>query len=185
MVESGAKGVVVAPVVKMLKRWKKENPTAELEGLHDEDARFFGFQRVLATEYYDLETYHRLVTAAHRHVFGGSDEGARMMGMGAAQTTLGGVYQVYLIQGDPARTLSSSPRMWSTHYRGSSAKVDLNPEGAAVSILGYGSMPPVMQKINVAWLEECVRMAGAWSIRSVARTEGSDFFVDMIWSLPR
>lgn len=184
MAESGAKGVVVAPVVKMLKTWIKENPGVRVEGLRDEDARFFGFERVLATEYYDLDTYHRLVAAAHRHVFGGSDEGAQMMGIGAAQTSLGGVYQVFLFPGDPARTLSASPRMWSAHYRGSAAKVDLNAEGAAVSILGYGPMPAVMQKINVAWLEECVRMAGATNIRSIARTVAADFFVDMKWTKP-
>lgn len=185
VVESGAKGVVVAPVVKMLKTWLKENPGAHVEGLREEDTRFFGYARVLATEYYDLDTYHRFVQAAHRHVFGGSEDGARMMGAGAAQTTLGGVYQVFLIQGDPARTLSAAPRMWSAHYRGSEAKVDLTASGARVSILGYGPMPPVMQKINVAWLEECVRMAGASGIRSIPRQSGRDFFVDMTWSRPR
>ncbi len=185
MTDSGAKGVIVAPIVKLLRRWIKEHPTEQLpDALLDVDkARFLGFDRVLATEWYDLDTYHRLIAATHRTVFGGTDAGAVMMGVGAAQASLTGVYRVFLIEKDPVRTLSASPRMWAAHYRGSTAEVEFTDHGAVVSIRNY-PMPPLMQQINIAWLEACVRMAGASKTRSVGRLVGADVIVDMTWTPP-
>jgi hypothetical protein len=146
-------------------------------GLSADDLDLIRYERVLATAYYPLDLYHRVTLAAHELGWGGGDDGARQMGIDAANDALRGVYRVFLAEGDPARTLSAAPRIWSIHYRGSTATTTpLGDDAVRIHIRDYGPMPRVLQLINLAWTAECARIAGA-SDASSDGVDGDDGFV--------
>jgi hypothetical protein len=181
--EAAAKGVVLAPMVARLKQVMKQQGLSTVPGLSDADLQWLRYQRVLATAYYPLDLYHRIVEAAHVVGWGGDDEGARQMGIAAATDALRGVYRVFLTEGDPARTLLTAPRIWGTHYRGSSAEcARLGPCAVRVSIRDYGPMPRALQLINLAWTETCARIAGAESAEASGLEDAGGFHATVRWS---
>jgi serine/threonine-protein kinase len=181
--DAAAKGVVLAPMVARLKQVMKQRGLSTVPGLSDADLQWLRYQRVLATAYYPLDLYHRIVEAAHVVGWGGRDEGARQMGVAAATDALRGVYRVFLTEGDPARTLLTAPRMWGTHYRGSSAECARpGPNVVRITIRDYGPMPRALQTINLAWTETCARLAGAEGAEASGVEDAAGFHATVRWS---
>jgi serine/threonine protein kinase len=180
---SAAKGVVVAPMVARLKHVMREKGLTEVPALLPDDLRLIRYERVLATAYYPLDLYHRVIAAAHVVGWGGDDAGARQMGVDAATDALRGVYRVFLTEGDPERTLSTAPRVWAAHYRGSSAGFAvLAPQTVQVTIRDYGPMPRVLQLINLAWTETCARLAGADDATATGAEVDGSFVATIRWT---
>jgi hypothetical protein len=178
-----AKGVVLAPMVAALKRAVKEEGIDVVSGLDPGDLEAVRYARILATGYYSLDFYHRVVVAAHEHAWGGGEAGAKQMGADAAQDALKGHYAAFLRERDPARTLMAAPRLWAAHYRGSTNEVTpLGATGLRIHVRGYGPMPPVLQIINRSWVETCVQIAGGRGIRATSNDGPEGFAVEVFWS---
>jgi serine/threonine-protein kinase len=181
--EPAAKGVVIAPIVAQLKVTMKERGLSTVPGLLDDDLTALRYHRVLATEFYSLDFYHRVTSAAHEVCWGGTDDGARRMGHAAAEHALMGVYRVFFHPGDPMRTLRAAPKLWTAHYRGSFAQVEtLEGTGLRVIIRDYGPMPAALQTINLAWVVACARLAGAQDARGTGHERADAFVAEIRWS---
>jgi hypothetical protein len=181
--QPAAKGVVVGPMVAALKRALRDKGQDAAAGLLPGDLEAVRYARILATGYYALDFYHRVVVAAHEHAWGGGDAGAKQMGIDAATDALKGHYVAFLREGDPSRTLSAAPKLWAAHYRGSTCETTpLGNNGLRIHVRGYGPMPPVLQVINRSWAEACVKLTGGRDVRATANDGADGFIVEVFWT---
>jgi hypothetical protein len=181
--QPAAKGVVLAPMVAALKRAMKDKGLDGVAGLLPGDLEAVRYARILATGYYSLDFYHRVVIAAHEHAWGGGEAGAKQMGFDAAMDALKGHYVAFLREGDPGRTLSAAPKLWAAHYRGSMSEITLlGTTGIRIHVRGYGPMPQVLQLINRSWAEACVKITGGRDIRATSNDGPDGFVVEVFWA---
>lgn len=119
-------------------------------------------ERLLVSEWYPFEPFERLLCAVHTQLLGGGDEAAIRLGEKWAEEMLNSIHNMFLVKGDPMRTIRGMARLWDMYFDFGRVSVT-NEDVDAVEIVveGYPSMTRCHGMVLLGWLRAGLALSGA------------------------
>jgi hypothetical protein len=144
-------------LIDLVKTFRALHRAGQITAPPPEEARFLE-ERILVSSWYPIEDFWRLAQRVHA-AMGGTDKVGHTMGEVGASAALQGVHRIFLKEGDPAATVRSIERIWSSYFDFGEVRVEgENP--VYIRVEGYGDMPRVHGQILVGWIRKAVELAG-------------------------
>ena len=152
-------GVAFVDTVKFLKNYERTHGPVALNG----EARAVLATRVLASEWYPVETFHALLAGLDKAVFKGSEQ--RALELGATRgTALRGAQNAYVKPGDPLNSVLAMRHAWRAHYDFGALTAEITSEGAVMfTVEDYPDIPMTHALITAGWGVGAARAAGSQS----------------------
>lgn len=153
-----AKGTNLVLLVQVAKQGLE---SGQIQQLGDE-ARKLLDEQVLVSEWYPFEQFEALLEAVHEQMLGGSDQGAVAMGEANATEMLEGVHKIFVVAGDPLRTLKGISRIWSLYFDFGRVVVETTGDHTAkVRLEDYAGLRRCHGLVLLGWLKTAIRMSGS------------------------
>ena len=161
------KGTAVQSSQRYLRERFGEAPLARVvEALPEGDRAKLG-QGVLASSWYPMDTFLRLMLEAERQF--GAQEPAVVRNMGRASCDYGltTVYKIFFKVGSPEFIISRAARVFSSYYDTGELRIAESGPGRAVAeLVGFeGGAPQFCERI-FGWMQRTLELAGAKNLRS-------------------
>jgi hypothetical protein len=158
--ERKTKGVDLMRIVASLRAIRK---TQELPAISDQ-AQVYLNQRILPSVWYPYEVFRELGGIMHQLFAGGTDEGAKQMGVLSAQVLK--EQHVVFLRDDPRQFLGILQAIWTSHFNFGRVEVPIiREQEAQVVLLGYEDMPRWHGILTMAWMARALELSGAKNVQ--------------------
>ena len=141
-----------------------------------------------ASSWYDyVEMYLEPMRLMCEHFFSdNTTEGARALGLSAAETQLTGVYRILLKLGSPNMMISAAGKTWiMLHSAGKLVPVVNEKGNATIRTKDIPEFNSLVAEVTAAWMEKALEMAGGNDARVVfSKKEDADgpyFEFELTW----
>lgn len=155
-----AKGLNLAPLVKLLKGWRRRTGADAIPGIPEAHAHLVGGERILSSSWYPMDGFLAVLEAVHTLVLGGTDEGIVILGRGGAEAAYGQGHAAYL-KATPAETMRIFERTWRANFDFGTVETELGADEAIHTFRGYRDIGASHGKIHLGWFPRMLEMAGA------------------------